>query len=1044
MKKIAIIMATLVAVACVKETAAELHEQGSQIVFGASTMWENAPRSRTEFFIGEDESTPQTRTEYSGKTDSDADIAPGNTFSYERIDWSAGLDKIRVFCAAAGGGHEMSGHADDYLITGKEADGATSKATGLSPVEGNGLQWGTGDHYFYAVYPAPGSQSPYDFGTDKTVNGAYKLRIEEAEGNKMKVYGVIPSWQNVVKEGNVYKPNMNYAYMVAAKKVSAGASSVELDFKPLVTTFEFTLFQFGDDTSTDKLQILELISNDGTPLANRRYSYDGTADTQYCTSYNAQANQYRIYTNDTSSLPLGEDLRAGFWAVINEGNTVESVGYDNTYVMDTVKIHFPKKQAVQLGTEPVKFTFLTLPLEYNDLTLKLTFLSGETRTLDLKQNGAPITVGACKKAYIYNVGVPVSVSYTLSSMTKQKFSSSGNLATNYDGILANKLKSYKTIGVGSNSYTIPLDYTVEFCEATDDGYGGFDYSGGNPSVVYNYSSVVPDWVHGIESGTFSGSVEGVDLAVTVSPQLDERRTLITENPEAGQDNQPQFINNGYGDSHHNAMVALGTRGTTASPYDLSTAGGTASRTTANCYVVDRPGVYSFPLVYGNAIENGATNEAAYRTWIDGASDYCPLDTVTVQAFSQTANTGSERVRYIHSLTDHNDHAITTPYLADQLGAGTFTPEVVWTDEPGLVSDLSVSADRRTLTFTVPEEAITQGNALIAVKDASGTILWSWQIWFYEGSLAPVTVYNGFQVAPVPVGWCDAQTFYRPRRFCLVKITQIREPSARNFEKTVSIEQTGYFSIDRGHAPYYQGGRKDPFPGLLWNGVSQSQTKHLYAGDGTALTPDAWQGTTGGAGSSVTIGTGIQHPSQWYAGATGVVVGSWSKTQFANLWNTYLYPGSGTYVLNDTDLVTAPRKAVKTVYDPSPAGFQVPPIRAFYTADDGFNTTNFTVVEGAGSYQSASGTLTWDGRQYGDLFVPSLGTRHESGAPVGQNDKNGLYWTSSPSHDGSFLILNFSNTGGYVANPLVKEGGLDFLYYFFGAPVLPVVETTDER
>ena len=33
--------------------------------------------------------------------------------------------------------------------------------------------------------------------------------------------------------------------------------------------------------------------------------------------------------------------------------------------------------------------------------------------------------------------------------------------------------------------------------------------------------------------------------------------------------------------------------------------------TANCYVVTHPGYYKFPLVYGNAIKNGATNAIAY-------------------------------------------------------------------------------------------------------------------------------------------------------------------------------------------------------------------------------------------------------------------------------------------------------------------------------------------------------------------------------------------------------------------------------------------------
>ena len=53
-------------------------------------------------------------------------------------------------------------------------------------------------------------------------------------------------------------------------------------------------------------------------------------------------------------------------------------------------------------------------------------------------------------------------------------------------------------------------------------------------------------------------------------------------------------------------------GSSSAPYDLSTKGGSvANRSTANCYVISAPGHYLIPLVYGNAIENGATNSNAY-------------------------------------------------------------------------------------------------------------------------------------------------------------------------------------------------------------------------------------------------------------------------------------------------------------------------------------------------------------------------------------------------------------------------------------------------
>lgn len=49
--------------------------------------------------------------------------------------------------------------------------------------------------------------------------------------------------------------------------------------------------------------------------------------------------------------------------------------------------------------------------------------------------------------------------------------------------------------------------------------------------------------------------------------------------------------------------------------------------------------------------------------------------------------------------------------------------IVWEDRPGVISGLAF--DGKKVSFM---SAGTEGNALVAVKDANGTILWSWHIW----------------------------------------------------------------------------------------------------------------------------------------------------------------------------------------------------------------------------------------------------------------------------------------------------------------------------
>lgn len=56
---------------------------------------------------------------------------------------------------------------------------------------------------------------------------------------------------------------------------------------------------------------------------------------------------------------------------------------------------------------------------------------------------------------------------------------------------------------------------------------------------------------------------------------------------------------------------------------------------------------------------------------------------------------------------------------------------MWTDQSGIVDGLSVtgSGAKSYVNFHVSANKIKNGNAVIAVKNASGTIMWSWHLWF---------------------------------------------------------------------------------------------------------------------------------------------------------------------------------------------------------------------------------------------------------------------------------------------------------------------------
>ena len=175
-------------------------------------------------------------------------------------------------------------------------------------------------------------------------------------------------------------------------------------------------------------------------------------------------------------------------------------------------------------------------------------------------------------------------------------------------------------------------------------------------------------------------------------------------------------------------------GTEEAPYNLANGkGGSAVENTANCYVIGAPGYYSFPLVYGNAIKDGAANSSAYTS---------------------AAASGSS---ILNPFVNHAGAGIKAPYLTDN-GCTPAYAELVWQDASSLVSEIryNTGSNGGNISFKVDKHTIQQGNAVIAVKDASGTVLWSWHIWVTDEDVdnaIEVTNHQNvrYRFMPVPLG-----------------------------------------------------------------------------------------------------------------------------------------------------------------------------------------------------------------------------------------------------------------------------------------------------
>ena len=374
-------------------------------------------------------------------------------------------------------------------------------------------------------------------------------------------------------------------------------------------------------------------------------------------------------------------------------------------------------------------------------------------------------------------------------------------------------------------------------------------------------------------------------------------------------------------------------------YDLSTKDGTEAMNTANCYVVNAPGTYRFPLVYGNAIKDGAPYSKSYTSTASGSN-------------------------ILTAFVNHLDVPISDPYIYKNANCEPANACLVWQDADGLVRNVALMADGENISFEVPSATIRQGNALIAVRDAAGAVLWSWHIWVtdYEpgSDLKTVTNYQNvrYKFLPVNIGWCDAENLTFDARHAMVRFTQPRSGA----ERVVTVTQKAHTDVYSGNQPYFQFGRKDPMlPGIRKTNGAVGD-KDYYPAGGYAFDKS-------GTGK-VSIGEAIRNPHVFYNyGGSGIT--DWCATSYYNMWSADNSVTTG----NDNPVV-------KTVYDPSPVGFHVPASNAFtgFTYSGQAVSGDYHGTRYNSPYTAASDVIAkfgWEfycNRMYGEAsFNPSGGT-----------------------------------------------------------------------
>lgn len=392
------------------------------------------------------------------------------------------------------------------------------------------------------------------------------------------------------------------------------------------------------------------------------------------------------------------------------------------------------------------------------------------------------------------------------------------------------------------------------------------------------------------------------------------------------------------------------------PYNLSSASGAANiETTANTYVVNAPGTYSIPLVYGNAIVNGSVNTQAYAP-------------------------STHNSRALKNFTNHLNNAITSAYIYENSDCTPKDAVLIWEDGMNLIRNVRLSDDAKNLVFDVPASSIRQGNALLAVRDSESQVMWSWQIW--------VTDYNpssGFQnitaagttyaLASQNLGYISGgDNVEFPEVSVKVRFTQTGLPESKEpLTKTITITQSGTTCTTNQYNPYYQWGRKDPM---------MSDDQNFYDASHNQITtlPSAYADTYS-SGKNL-MQAYILHPDTFFKGThdSDEASANWSAYPYVNFWD-------GTYSTANP----------KTIYDPNPAGYVVPytePLIDFTPQSQNTPTDRYeyrlvtkdSSTEPAGFYVTVKST--------GEvLYFPSLGYRTGTTAATASSGNYADYWLS---------------------------------------------------
>ena len=312
-------------------------------------------------------------------------------------------------------------------------------------------------------------------------------------------------------------------------------------------------------------------------------------------------------------------------------------------------------------------------------------------------------------------------------------------------------------------------------------------------------------------------------------------------------------------------------------------------------------------------------------------------------------------------------------------------KLLWQDSKSMISSVSLSGTR--VVFTAGSKP---GNAVIAVENASGEIIWSWHIWHPEEPVSGLTTSKGY---------------------------------------TLMNMNLGAISSELGLSAYgllYQWGRKDPFPGspIASGGTIQTKSAPVYDIDGNEtqiLASSMFESY------SNNLAYAIAHPNTCLS-CSPTKTGDWllSDESSPALWGN---PEGGLNV--DGKYIN---NGGKSIYDPCPAGWRVPPAD-LYSNFTGSGQYAWVELDSEGNPQKddngnmvISYTFGQDSYPVCDMNADGILSMEDynNGWVFRLGDDTSSYFPASTRYDATYALLMGSMVGlwgNYWTNaPSVQSNG----------------------